>query len=222
MQKPISLFISKNTDEIHSLHDFCEKKSWNLIAKSCISLRLIETSDKIETEFVFFGSKNAFDIYLESGKNSNLHKICCVGEVTKAYIEKKGFEVVFCGKNAGNVEEISKALNLFLANKSICFVQSSASKKTIQKHITTSQIQELVLYETNFSCTKFKDVFDVYVFTSPSNIDAFLVHNTIKPNAKIIAWGKTTEKALLENGVKPNFILKNSSIQELIDFLKIS
>lgn len=214
-----TLFLSKNRDELAEFSNFCKKNSIDLCAQSLISLKEIETKEKIATEFVFFGSKNAFDFYLKNKDFPTNIKICCVGEATKKHIENLGFKVDFCGENAGNVEEVSKQLNLFLNGSSITFIQSTESKKTIQKHIDSAIIHELVIYETKFESHQFSQDFDFLVFTSPSNVNSFLLTNKINEKSILIAWGKSTEKVLLERGYEANFVLKNSTFEELMELL---
>ena len=46
------------------------------------------------------------------------------------------------------------------------------------------------------------EVFDVYVFTSPSNVRSYLLKNKLPNDVIIIAWGNSTEKELLSRGIK--------------------
>ena len=45
--------------------------------------------------------------------------------------------------------------------------------------------------------------FDVIVFTSPSNVDGFLLKNNFRKNQKIIALGSTTAERLAQHGISP-------------------
>ena len=64
---------------------------------------------------------------------------------------------------------------------------------------------------------------DIYIFTSPSNVAGFLMENEVPTQAKIIAWGASTQEALTQKGFKVNYTLKESSIESLIEYwLEIS
>lgn len=215
-----SLLITKDLKEITLLEAYCKKKNIHLLAQSFISLKAIKTNSKIETEVIFFGSKNAFDFYLNQYNHDKNIQISCIGESTKKYIELKGFEVNFYGKEAGKPEEVSKDLNVWLKGRSICFVESTQSKKTIQKHIESKLKKSLILYETSFKPIRLKEDFEILVFTSPSNVEAFLMKNKINDHTKIIAWGKTTESALLKQNLRVDIVLKKASLKELILHLK--
>ena len=59
-------------------------------------------------------------------------------------------------------------------------------------------------------------MFDYYVFTSPSNLEGYLALNSLPKNAKVIAWGKTTEKACFKNSITPCYTLENATEKELV------
>jgi uroporphyrinogen-III synthase len=59
----------------------------------------------------------------------------------------------------------------------------------------------------------------VNVFTSPSNFLSFIQKNTLEPNQTIIAWGKTTEKAIRNAGYVVNATLTYASEEELVEVL---
>ena len=59
-------------------------------------------------------------------------------------------------------------------------------------------------------------------FKSPSNVDGFLIENQFPSNAKIIAWGKTTKNYLLAKNQTVEHTLKNSTVDELVEYLKFN
>ncbi|MES2588068.1 MAG: uroporphyrinogen-III synthase [Bacteroidota bacterium] len=215
-----SLLITKNKNEIKLLDAFCSENDIKLYAQSFISFKALENEKAIETEVVFFGSKNAFDFYLANQKHKSEIQIACIGEATKNYIQQKGFEVAFFGQHAGNPEEVSKELNLWLNKRSICFIKSTESKGTIEKYIESDFIQTLFLYETCLEEIDFQEKINVLVFTSPSNVNAFLKSNKVSEETKIIAWGKTTEKELLKHEIIPEIVMQEARLEELILILK--
>ena len=68
----------------------------------------------------------------------------------------------------------------------------------------------------------FSIISSVYEQVNNYNIEYFynLIENKFPLTAKIIAWGKTTEKYLIKKGVKVKYTLKNSSVEELIEYCK--
>jgi uroporphyrinogen-III synthase len=50
----------------------------------------------------------------------------------------------------------------------------------------------------------------VYIFTSPSNAEAFLVQNTIPHGAKVIAKGESTQDFLQQQGIESTYFTDDS------------
>lgn len=215
-----SLFISKNEDEVQALQRFCAQGGIHLLAQSFISFELIPYKIQSEADVFFFGSKNAFLFFLDLKVPFKNKRLAVIGEVTKNYIEKLGYEVAFFSPNAGNPEQVAKEFQGFLKGRKVAFFQSDLSKRSISGHFPETQREEYVIYSTKLNTIALPEEASIYVFTSPSNVDAFLLQNKLPVNTKIIAWGKITEKALREKGVYPDITLISAKQEELIERLK--
>lgn len=77
----------------------------------------------------------------------------------------------------------------------VLFPISNRSLKTIAGAIPEDQKEEVVVYSTDV-IGKVIEPCDVYAFSSPSNVEGFFEVNTIREGAEVIAWGKSTERAL--------------------------
>lgn len=137
-----SLLITREVEETNLLKDFCEQNEIRLFSKSFIALKALKSVEKVNTEVVFIGSRNAFDFYLLNQEHDPRIEIACIGEATRKYIESLAYQVSFCGSESGNPEKVSLQLNTWLAGKSICFIRSTESTGRIEKHIT-SQVHDL-------------------------------------------------------------------------------
>lgn len=63
-------------------------------------------------------------------------------------------------------------------------------------------VQEAICYDNVAVPAEEPIAADVYVFTSPLNVAAYLDHQKLKAGARIIAIGPSTGEALAEYGVK--------------------
>jgi uroporphyrinogen-III synthase len=90
---------------------------------------------------------------------------------------------------------------------------------TFSAILPKNQVIKHVVYKTNLIERKIENC-QIYIFTSPSNLDAFLTINKIPDDAKVIVWGKSTEHQLLIKGGQPHFVLNKSIFLELIEVLK--
>ncbi len=213
------LFISKNVNEIEHLINFAEEKEIELIAHSFLQFEAIPFKIKSSFEAIFFGSPRAVDFFLKQEIVDPSVFIGCVGEITAQSLIEKGYTPNYIGKSSGDTSKIAIEFKELVGNKIVLFPQSSISNRSIPSVLPAEQIKEISIYKTA-TYSKIISNCDYYVFTSPSNVDGFLIENKFPSSTKIIAWGKTTEKYLIEKGVKVEYTLKNSTIEELIEYCK--
>jgi uroporphyrinogen-III synthase len=146
-------------------------------------------------------------------------QFACIGQVTATKLKDLGIQCAFIGDEAGNPEKVAEDFKLWAGDKTVCFPRSNRSLKSIQQQLPSNQIVDLEVYQT-IHAPCFIAPHNIYVFTSPSNVEAFLEINEIPENAYVIAWGKSTANQLLERHLTPHATLKWSSQQELISLLQ--
>ena len=217
-----SVFITKEVDHESELTKWCNDKNIKLVNKSFLHFESL-TSPKLPFgEVYFFTSKRAVSFFLSQHKIPVEVQIACVGQSTANEFLKRGIPVDFIGKSAGNPEQIAKELSNFIGQKSIVFMGALEGSDAIYNQIKPSNKRKYPIYKTIITPELITEVYDCYVFTSPSNLNGFLESNSLPTHAKVIAWGKTTEKALLNNNIKPIYTLENSSEKELILLLSLT
>ena len=212
------LFISKQINELDSLYNFAQENHIEVIAHSFLQFEAIPFKIESTYDAVFFGSPRAVDFFLDQEKLDSSVFIGCVGEITAQSLQEKGYTPNFIGKSAGDTSKIGLEFKEVVQDKKVLFPQSSISNRSIGSLFPPDQIEEISIYKTA-TYPKSIPSCEYYVFTSPSNVDGFLIENQFPTNAKIIAWGKTTEKYLIEKGLKVEHTLKNSTVEELIEYL---
>jgi hypothetical protein len=75
-----------------------------------------------------------------------------------------------------------------------------------------------VVYKTNLKSKEINKC-QIYIFTSPSNLDAFLIINQIPKDSKVIVWGKSTSQHAVNRQQKIDYVLGSSEMKELLDLL---
>ena len=70
----------------------------------------------------------------------------------------------------------------------------------MQQNIPAATAIDLVVYETHSRSADDLPVSDILVFTSPSNLEAYLTKNKILSRQKIVAMGHATGNTLKEKG----------------------
>ena len=217
-----SVFITKEVDNESELTQWCNDNNIKLVNKSFLHFESLTSSVLPFGEVYFFTSKRAVYFFLSQHKIPDEVQIACVGQSTANEFLKRGIPVDFIGKSAGNPEQVAKELSNFIGQKSIVFMGALVGSDAIYNQIKTSNKRKYPIYKTIITPELITEVYDCYVFTSPSNLNGFLESNSLPTHVKVIAWGKTTEKALLNNNIKPIYTLENSSEKELILLLSLT
>lgn len=218
MKKNKQLFISKSITELDSLVLYCQHQNISIFAHSFLQFEALPFRVEKPFQAIFFGSPRAVDFFFEHESIIDECDIGCIGEITAQSILNRGYQPKFIGKNAGNPSEVGLEFKKIIGEKRVLFPQSITSNRSISSQFPENQIEEISIYKTLNNSTNIPDS-SIYVFTSPSNVDGFLVENKIPATAQIIAWGKTTEKYLISKGFQVNRTLKEASIEELISVL---
>lgn len=214
------LFISKKVS-FAPLLDFLERKKITLIDQSFIAFKsqefdCINTSDY---EVVFFSSPRSVHYFLENCRIPESKKVACIGASTRKALDDHNIIVHFEGVNSGAPEEVAANFNAFAKGEKVLFPQSNRSNRSVQKHMNTEQVIDLIVYTTSLEPKKLANNPDVLVFTSPSNAEAFLQLNKVLKHQKVIAWGKTSEQFLIRHNISVYHSLKKSSFEELHVYL---
>lgn len=146
-------------------------------------------------------------------------EIACVGAKTAQLLESMGFQIAFNGSEEKDIHAVAASFKSWLGDRSVLFPTSDRSLHTISKGLPARQIREVIVYKTVVSGKAIPQQ-EIYVFTSPSNVEGFLSENTVPMDAHIVAWGKSTAHALESYGIS-SFILEEPSLTALIAHIKL-
>lgn len=213
------LFISKPIHEVQELIEFCKENDFELVAHSFLSFKAIPFDFPVETDVVFFGSKRGVEYFIVQQSIPENIEIACVGNGTANYLKSNGYNPSFIGEKSGKIDSVAEDFKSWLGDRKVVFAQAKDSNRSISSVINSSNSTEISVYETIINSAKIVES-DIYVFTSPSNVDGFLIENSISENSIIIAWGNTTENHLIKNNIMCKYTLCSASLVELIEHLR--
>jgi len=209
------IFISKNSDDCEPLVHYCNQNKLDLTAQSLIEFEAIPFKIESNFDIVFFSSIRSAQFYFEKATKKSTIIYACIGEVTNSKLKKLGIECEFVGKEAGNPLKTAAEFKNWVQNRIVFFPQSNLSLGTFSAIFPENQVIKQVVYKTNLRERKIEKC-QIYIFTSPSNLDAFLTINEISEDSKVIVWGKSTSEFAENKGIKSDLVLKNASISELL------
>jgi uroporphyrinogen-III synthase len=208
------LFISKSKNELSLLPDFVSEKGVELICHSFLEFHPISFEVNNSDSVIFFGSPRAVKYFLAQSSIPKNVKVAAVGESTADALIDLGHSVDFIGEG-DSIQQTAEDFKSWCGDEKVLFPMSTISLKTVSKLFADSQKEEVVVYETKISSEEILSC-DVYVFTSPSNVNGFLLKNNLPENAIIIAWGESTYSQLISSGITNAIILDSPSEKVLI------
>ena len=213
------IFISKDASNSVLLCNYLDHNGWTYTAKSLLSFERVTIPNEVTpVSILFFASPRSFDFYVQQ-RSISTELIACAGSSTAKYIQDRGFEVSYFPILSGNVTDASRAFAQWVDGSTVGFSVSDLSKQSYAQFLSVDQVVIIPTYKTTFVEVSIPPS-DIYVFTSPSNVDAFLKFNTLSENAKVISWGETTTKHLKQLNIVPYATLAISSDEALIQVLK--
>ncbi len=199
--KPCSVFISRDSRNNDYFETVLKGNGYTVFSSALIDMKAIAFPDVPRTDWLFFSSKNAVKFFFQQQPLLQEIKIGCVGKSTADELRKYGKRADFIGYST-DTKLTGKQFASTVGNKTVLFPQAKESMRSIQQVFSNpKQCIDLFVYQTLKKSDITIPQFDLAVFTSPSNVDAFFEKNTIHASQKVIAMGDSTAAALKRHGV---------------------
>lgn len=214
------VFISRSVSDVSFLKTSLEASEAILTGISGIQTATIQLPklDYSEFQLIFFNSKNAVQHFISQEPIlAEDVKFAAFGPGTEKAIYKAGLSVAFSGTTSDPSKVAAQFLSKFADGKRILFPKALQSLQSISSILARHHIVEQVdVYETSSVPNVELPSSDVYVFTSPSNVEGF--SSSLKNiNTKVVAIGPSTAEALSLKGIKANAIAERADDTGLLD-----
>ena len=119
---------------------------------------------------------------------------------------------------SGSPLEVAQQFKLILKGRTVCFPISDVSHKSVQRVLPEESVYNVISYQTVKAPTSVP-LCDDYLFTSPSNAEAFLEMNLIRESSQIISIGPTTYRLLRDKEIQA-IQSKTSTLLGMIDMIR--
>ncbi|NBV09428.1 MAG: hypothetical protein EBS09_10040 [Flavobacteriia bacterium] len=192
------VFFSSELDPQHPLALATKKLDLDLIQQSLITFEGVSALPSRSYDIVFFGSPRAYH-FAKHLLSKNI-EIACFSKGTAHHINQP---IHWQGTTPGNPTQTGLDFTSWVGERRVLFPISDRSLRSITKLFPPQQIEELVVYKTLLNPMPIPPC-DVYIFTSPSNVDSFFQANALPVNAKLVAWGESTKSALVHRELTPD------------------
>jgi hydroxymethylbilane synthase len=194
-----SVFISRDIREADFFFQVLNANGYEVTGRTLIDTVRVEIKKNPDCDWVFFSSKHGVRHYLGQAKLKEGVKIAAVGKGTSDELRKFNLRADFIG-GGSDTRITAKQFGALAGRSTVLFPQARGSMKTVQQNIPTAKVIDLIVYETIQRTADNLPTADVLVFTSPSNLEAFLLKNTISKNQKLVAMGHATGSTLKDKG----------------------
>ena len=210
------IFISKDPQDLNE-GLLALQQNGVLEAQTLIDFNALPFDCPPAHDILFIASIRAADYFFAKCQTSA--QIACAGlETAKKVAERYQKEVHFIAQQSDQPIIEAQKFNAWRNGRSVCFPSSQLSIGTYAAHIPNREKTILTVYQTCFKELQIKEK-DIYIFSSPSNVRAFLQHNTIAANAKVVAWGASTAQELVKKKISVTKLLSGQQQTDLLTWL---
>jgi uroporphyrinogen-III synthase len=210
-----TVFISRQLEVGSDLREALQQAGYSIIDVPMITLQSKEFSPTLpDTDWIFFSSKNAVNFFFMQQPELENRKLAAIGAATAAALPPQ-YSSAWTG-NTNNIEEVGNQFASVIGNAKVLFPQSDQSLQTVQHCLKPEQVENLICYTTAPQPLAVPAA-HVLVFTSPSNVKAYLVANMITHGQHLIAFGNSTAESLRANGLENVTTLKKLNATELVN-----
>lgn len=200
--KPCRVFITRDLRQDSYFRHVLSGMDFQVEGKAMIETLPVPFQRIPDCEWIFFSSKQAVKYFFRQKPIIDAQKFACVGKPTADELRKYGRRADFIGSSA-DTKMTGKQFASRVGSGKVLFPQAQGSMRSIQQQfVKAEQVIDLVVYETKKKNDGNMPVADMFVFTSPSNVEAWFERFTISPEQKIIAMGDATANALRQFGVR--------------------
>lgn len=196
------VFVSKTFREEDYLPSALKRLNFEVEGKSLIEFKQIRIKELPKTDWVFFSSKHAVRYFFQQNPKLENVKFGCIGTSTSAELRAFGKRADFIGTST-DIKLVGKQFSSKVGSGKVLFPIARGSMQSIQwQMVKRENVFNLEVYATLKHSIEIPADYDILVFTSPSNVEAWAEKNKLHPNQKVIAMGESTGKALEKLKIK--------------------
>lgn len=214
------IFISRELKDNPLWVEQCLKLGHAVIGYSCIETVSIPFENQTSADWIFFSSSEGVHHFIHQNPHIPNH-IAAMGMGTAQTLKNYNLNVEFIGKSAEPDKVAFDFQNRVSPGQTILFPQSKQTRNSIAPHLKNCKIERLTVYSTESKKVIRTDA-DLYIFSSPSNVDSYFNQHPINLSKPMIAFGPATEARIKEKGGQNTLALKNVGSAEIFHAIKVS
>ena len=210
------VFISRDIFEDSIFRKMLTANGFEVHGESLVDFSPVPIAQLPPADWLFFYSKTGVRYFFQQISPEKITgvKLAAIGPGTAEALENEARLPDFTGD--GDPESTAAFFLQTAKGRRVLCPRARESRQSIQKLLEPYLTAlDLVVYENSPRQDFDLPYFDVLVFTSPMNAQAYFSKKRWRENQKVVAIGKTTAKALAELGIERVSLAENPSEESL-------
>lgn len=214
----MTVFISRNPKKHSPVQYWADVMGQHLISKSFLTFKPVAFTPPTDADWWFFYSPRAVEFALRDGITPPPKtKLAAIGGGTAYSLNEALGRVDFIGD--GNPDRTAKDFLQVSEGERVFFPRAKQSRLSIQKALADRiTVLDAVCYDNIIAPASAPIKADVFIFTSPLNVAAYVDYQPLPPGARIVAIGPSTGAALRERGLECVWP-EEASEEAIVDYL---
>jgi len=194
---------------------------WQVHGESLLHFQAIPFQQLPYSDWIFFYSKKGVRFFFQNiqKNNSSLSeqvKFATIGTSTAQVLQQHGLVPDFVG--TGDPVTTAETFLTLAAGRRVLFPQAAHSRQSIQQQLGDRiKAVDLVVYENSLRSDFELPGFDILVFTSPMNAEAYFFKKQLLSHQQIVAIGHTTAQKLRALGIQNVQVAERPDEQHLAE-----
>lgn len=214
------IFISREVIDNPLWINLCKDEGHSVIGYSCIETISEPFEYNTAVDWIFFSSSEGVHHLIKQNPKIS-SRIAAMGMGTAQTLKQYHYESEFIGQSTEPEKVAFDFQNHISPGQTILFPQSKQTRNSIAPYLKNCHIQRLTVYSTESKKVMPTDA-DLYIFSSPSNVDSYFNQHPVDLSKPMIAFGLATETRIREKGCQNILALKNLSGEEIFHAIKVS
>ncbi|MCP9235589.1 uroporphyrinogen-III synthase [Lewinella sp. JB7] len=191
------IFVSRRLEPASPLQSWAEAHGHGIHAQSLLTFAPVPFSAPADAQWWFFYSSRAVRF---AGAIPSEVRVAAIGGSTAATLLESCGRVDFCGN--GHPEQVAEDFLAVGEGARVFFPRARQSRLSIQRVLDGRiTVLDAVCYDNRPSPPEAPVAADIYIFTSPLNVAAYLDHYSLPVGARVLAIGPSTGAELRRRGV---------------------
>jgi len=210
------VFISRDLSEDSIFRKMLIASGFEVHGESLVKFSAVPVGALPPADWLFFYSKTGVHFFFQQISPAKIagSKLAAIGPGTAAALESACRPPDFTG--SGDPGQTASAFLQTAKGQRVLFCRAKESRKSVQTLLGPYLAAlDLVVYENTPRREFVLPDFDVLVFTSPMNVQAYFSGKRWRENQMVAAIGETTAKALAEVGAGPVLVAEDPSEEGL-------